>query len=1470
MALSAAENSRNIFASQFNELVGSKVGRPLPTYTDAQFQKQDQGALIKAALMMAKKKTTTTKTPKAKVTPVTTPTDAATILGLTTNKGKMNPRTGEVIPDTGTTTSKASSKVVPTGPKVNVKDLQKADRPDIPKESSAGFSLKGLVKGIQHTAGNVAGYIGLSDDEPTSGSGEGDSASAFDFAHQLNQGAATQWTMKNLISRPFDVSNRYGYAVNESLVRSGSQGQGVGGSTQGAISGLEGKSKTSGHDVLNALMPQWAKDNIISPHYYGLLGFGIDTVENPLTFTKIKTIKTAANSTAELLKSGKAALGLDAIKQEFGAAVGEGMSSATHPDLKAVLDKTKIEATPSKVVGTRKVTDVLPPELNKPEFGKYYHGSSDPIPEFQQYTGKSADNLYGPGVYSTDTGSVAGKYTAKGAGKNPNVYRLEWAGDAPPKMLNLERPAPDLNRAVQQFTDGLVQNEWFDTTQEAINKLQDTLANPQSKGKDVYKAFKEMLSDGRMHQAEADDIMYDLNDLMQDSNFGGYDAFAHVGGEITKGQKHGVTVWLDPAKVRIAENVTEQALPKTVTSQQPRRIGGGTTSLSLKDRVIRQTQADLDNMIYEEKSGKVTGGGPKDVHGTLAEAAGEHVRTAAIEDIQAQKLKFIEEVESGKRHTSTEFAKMREDPIFSHWLDAAEEVQATAAKAGQTLSPEDIVRLADKEFPGRLEPMVQDIATNVKANLRNRVLNVPKISMGQHDIYLPRLARMIHDMNLGRAVPENFKRAYLMSSWVPGATSHVSNKIRSGSKLELNAFKENLAEIAQGTTLAERKLIKSATEEDIVLTGKLGEIQQEQVKLYKEMHKAEVDAGVRTEADSPYIANYTFNRIKGGSSKLPDANLSRGWIEPRKESMHATKSSKGWTGADAKNLGLRVEEDFADALVQRKVRSLNKLASTRLTQDLVSHYGIKSSILPHDVFKHDLKKVDIHGIPEWLKKELKPGENVYLHKDIAKVIDDYHELMGFNQSKEARNFVKGLENLTQIYKVANTMYWPGFHMRNMLSDYFMGMLDGVKAKEYTEVFKNMITRDDPNINIGGETFPFSKLKDSYDKNASSGYYDTEMSKRIHPEDMATTRLQDAARNPFGIPGQIKDIAQNAAIPPEVSNLLEVPESVSRLAEGIKNAHQKVANASQAREDFGRLVHYKHAMDEEYAFNRAKGYSKEKSWAKAEEAAQARVNRFKFDYDALTPWEKKLRKYGIPFYTYMRKASPLLLENMLMNPKYFNMMSQMQKKLAPSEEWQNTREPSWQRDQNLSLLTDDSQPWGFTDALNPVRTLTDPFTRPGGLIGGLASQAAPAIQLPFELSSKKDTFTGKPVENVGDFLRNKFKGFGQYSSATGPKDPLEKVAYAAGLPVYHVTDRMQGTKEAELKQTMRDQLVSYNKQLEPAGFRLEISNGKIELVQPKSPTAAEIRDGTTPRYPVNPTRRVRGTYTSFDQIPIKFK
>ena len=56
--------------------------------------------------------------------------------------------------------------------------------------------------------------------------------------------------------------------------------------------------------------------------------------------------------------------------------------------------------------------------------------------------------------------------------------------------------------------------------------------------------------------------------------------------------------------------------------------------------------------------------------------------------------------------------------------------------------------------------------------------------------------------------------------------------------------------------------------------------------------------------------------------------------------------------------------------------------------------------------------------------------------------------------------------------------------------------------------------------------------------------------------------------------------------------------------------------------------------------------------RATDAALWRMNYYKFDYSALMPWEQGMKSLAFPFYTYMRKAAPTLIEQLYTNPRYF--------------------------------------------------------------------------------------------------------------------------------------------------------------------------------------------------------------------------
>lgn len=168
----------------------------------------------------------------------------------------------------------------------------------------------------------------------------------------------------------------------------------------------------------------------------------------------------------------------------------------------------------------------------------------------------------------------------------------------------------------------------------------------------------------------------------------------------------------------------------------------------------------------------------------------------------------------------------------------------------------------------------------------------------------------------------------------------------------------------------------------------------------------------------------------------------------------------------------------------------------------------------------------------------------------------------------------------------------------------------------------------------------------------------------------------------------------------------------------------------------------------------KKYStREKAYDQAINAAIFRVNKYKFDYGALTKFERQVMKRGMPFYTYIRKAAPTMAEAMYMSPKYLSATQSFLDNYASNGEgFKPIKLPSYLEEGGFAQLTGGEEPFGFTASVLPTNVLRDVSKNP-------VDKLNPLLQAPFELKSGKDTFNNKPIGNVGDLLASNIKLFG---------------------------------------------------------------------------------------------------------------
>ena len=219
----------------------------------------------------------------------------------------------------------------------------------------------------------------------------------------------------------------------------------------------------------------------------------------------------------------------------------------------------KIDRLDAKIAAAPRIEDI-PDEFDDSGY-EFFHGTSNKFDKLMSADmGKSADNLFGPGFYTTDDVTVADTYRAKGNGRNPGTYGVRWTGDTPPKMLDMDLPATRTVREWAEVEFNRFSNEdlenW-EATPEALADFRQILDNSEATTAEVIRSFRKMVgSTGDVPTNDADALMLDLMSFVQQD---GYDGLKHVGGVYTSSKRHNVSIFYNTSKLEATERTP---LPK--------------------------------------------------------------------------------------------------------------------------------------------------------------------------------------------------------------------------------------------------------------------------------------------------------------------------------------------------------------------------------------------------------------------------------------------------------------------------------------------------------------------------------------------------------------------------------------------------------------------------------------------------------------------------------------------------------------------------------------------------------------------------------------------------------------------------------------------------------------------------------------------------------------------------------------------
>ena len=305
------------------------------------------------------------------------------------------------------------------------------------------------------------------------------------------------------------------------------------------------------------------------------------------------------------------------------------------------------------------VADGMPP---------LFHGTPRPIEgDRLDTTGafdRHARNLFGSGFYTTSSEDIAQSYVKKdarraGANLNPTTYSVRWTGDEPPRVLNLETPNPP-PEAAAPFRDFINADSYY-TAEMALDDIAEVnrLLDEGAPLSEVYRATKEAMSGAGIRSTEADELIQELNDRINQS---GFDVLRYQGGKYAakgQGEMHDAFIWLDPGKVEISRierprepgplhgprepKITEVA-PEPVTRNEAAidRAAARIRDLAFHDHrdgaIIARTLAEADDL--DLAWGALMGHRPSvermwaekaDVMGRISRLSGDQARVAQME-----------------------------------------------------------------------------------------------------------------------------------------------------------------------------------------------------------------------------------------------------------------------------------------------------------------------------------------------------------------------------------------------------------------------------------------------------------------------------------------------------------------------------------------------------------------------------------------------------------------------------------------------------------------------------------------------------------------------------------------------------------------------------------------------------------------------------------------------------------------------
>lgn len=381
------------------------------------------------------------------------------------------------------------------------------------------------------------------------------------------------------------------------------------------------------------------------------------------------------------------------------------------------------------------------------------------------------------------------------------------------------------------------------------------------------------------------------------------------------------------------------------------------------------------------------------------------------------------------------------------------------------------------------------------------------------------------------------------------------------------------------------------------------------------------------------------------------------------------------------------------------------------------------------------------------------GEDTYYDRASIQALRDVDRLIGeMRNVNRVPKMIKTFDTVQNMWKIGMTSLRPGFHLRNAIGDTALTLLDVpiVNPKNITGAVKVLTAHNSYDgfdavkvLRNAGE----SELTGRGDKVLSVGLKSGRNS--LTNEDVYRLARDEGLLADFGhLEGLIDDSA---------SPLKKGLETVGR-----RTGFNKVVKGANAVATFethhARLVHFMQLMERD-----AKKFDNVTALA---EYAARRVKRFHPDPSMLSPFEKKVMRRVIPFYSWQRAMLPLIAESLLTRPGRMMMYPKASYNMgvAMGVDPYSLAQPFPEDEQFPSFVTREATgPVANIDGKNytiaPGIAQTDVLNDFVGAnpVRTVAGSLTPAIKAPIELLSGTNLQTGGKIKSPSEYIAGQIPG-----------------------------------------------------------------------------------------------------------------